>query len=269
MRRFTRLQINALMLALQIELLGLKVWLRETLFWSSVRHFRRMGFLAYAVDLEDDDVKSAIQAAVDEAVKGLKDNNRQLQADLRKAKAKASDGNIDPAELERLEAEVDRLKGELTTATKTAKDATKRAETAETSLTAEQAHTQKLLVDNGLAAALTEAGVTNPMMHKAAAALLRTGNKIDIAVDGENRVAKIGDKGLGDFVKAWAQGDEGKAFVAAPGNGGGGAHGNGKPGGPANPWAKESFNMTEQGKLLQSNPTLARSMAAEHGVNIT
>lgn len=264
MLRFTRLQINALMLALQIEMLGLKVWLRETLFWSSVRQFRRLGVLAYAVDLEDEDVKSAIQAAVDEAVKGLKENQRQLQADLRKAKAKQ--GEIDPAELERLETEVDNLRGQLSDANKQLKTATKDAETAKTALTAEQARTQKLVVDNGLAAALTEAGVTNPAMHKAAAALLRTGNKIDILAEGDNHVAKIGDKALGEFVKAWAQGDEGKSFVAAPGHGGGGAGGSGKPPGATNPFAKDTYNLTAQGKLFTENPTLARSMAAEAGV---
>lgn len=36
----------------------------------------------------------------------------------------------------------------------------------------------------------------------------------------------------------------------------------------ANPFKKESFNLTEQGRLLRSNPEQARAMAAEAGVKI-
>ena len=36
----------------------------------------------------------------------------------------------------------------------------------------------------------------------------------------------------------------------------------------ANPFKKESFNLTEQGRLLRSNPEQARAMAAEAGVTI-
>ena len=39
-------------------------------------------------------------------------------------------------------------------------------------------------------------------------------------------------------------------------------------GGATNPWAKASFNMTEQMKLFKQNPALAREMAAQHGVKL-
>lgn len=42
----------------------------------------------------------------------------------------------------------------------------------------------------------------------------------------------------------------------------------GGSGGAKNPFAKETFNLTEQGKLLQSNPAQAREMAAAAGVTI-
>lgn len=35
-----------------------------------------------------------------------------------------------------------------------------------------------------------------------------------------------------------------------------------------NPFVKESFNLTEQGKLLKENPDQAKALAAEAGVNI-
>ena len=43
---------------------------------------------------------------------------------------------------------------------------------------------------------------------------------------------------------------------------------NGGAGGNANPFAKETFNLTKQGELLKSNPEQARAMAAEAGVTI-
>lgn len=44
-------------------------------------------------------------------------------------------------------------------------------------------------------------------------------------------------------------------------------HGGGG-GGTTNPFAKETYNMTEQGKLLRSNPEQARALAAAAGVKI-
>jgi hypothetical protein len=260
-----RLFLAAMLLSLRIEMLGLKVWARERAYHALTRYSFRSGLVAYAFDPEDEDVKAAIQAAVDEAVSGLKASNKKLLADLKKAKA---GGEVDPAELERLEGEVEKLTTQLADANTKLKAATKQAETATAALTAEQGHTQKLLVENGLVAALTEAGVKDPTLLKAAAAMIRTGQKIEIAVDGETRVAKVGDKSLGEFVKAWALGDEGKTFVAAPHNNGGGAGGSGNGGGKTNPWAKDSFNLTEQGRLYSENPTQAKALAAEAGVTI-
>ena len=38
--------------------------------------------------------------------------------------------------------------------------------------------------------------------------------------------------------------------------------------GTANPFAKETFNLTKQGELLKSNPEQAKAMAAAAGVTI-
>lgn len=262
--KLSSLKLSLILMSLQVQWLGLKVWMRERAYYAVTRYSFRTGLVLRAGD-DGDDIEARIAAAVEEATAGLKTKNQELLAKVRKLQA---GDQIDPKDVERLEAEVERLKADLSTANKSVKDLTKRAETAETNLAAEAAHTQRLIVDGGLTAALTEAGVTNPVMLKAAAALLRA-NKIDIAAEGDARVAKVGDKSLGDFVKTWAQGDEGKAFVAAPANGGGGARGNGTPGGgAANPWAKDTLSLTEQGRIFRENPTLARTMAAEHGVTL-
>lgn len=44
--------------------------------------------------------------------------------------------------------------------------------------------------------------------------------------------------------------------------------GGGKGGGTTNPFAKETYNLTEQGKLLKENPEQARALASAAGVTI-
>jgi hypothetical protein len=77
--------------------------------------------------------------------------------------------------------------------------------------------------------ALLEAGVKNPVHAKAVMAMMR--NDVKIVVDGENRVAKVGEKDLKAHIKEWSLSDEGKQFIAAPDNSGGSAPGSGKPAG--------------------------------------
>jgi ABC-type transporter Mla subunit MlaD len=171
-------------------------------------------------DANDPEVKAAIAAAVEEATTGLVEKNKELVGKLNKAKRGAE---IDPAEHQALADQVDKLTGELAAAQKQAKDATKAAETAAKQLADESGFTQRLLIDNGLVGELTKHGVTNAVHLKAAQAMLR--GSVQIVADGENRIAKVGDKALGDYVKEWAAGDEGKHFVTAAQNGGGGALG--------------------------------------------
>lgn len=61
--------------------------------------------------------------------------------------------------------------------------------------------------------------------------------------------------------------DYGRAFegsgVSGSGTSGGGAAVDGST---KNPWAKDSFNLTEQMKLLKSNPTMAAALKARAGV---
>lgn len=151
-------------------------------------------------------------------VAGLKTKNTDLLAKLKKANS----GENDAAEVARLEGENETLKGQVKDATKKLTAAEKASTVATEALTSEQGVTRKLLVDNSLTAALIEAKVA-PQYTDAVTALL--GSKVTIKQDGENRVAVVGDKPLGEFVKEWSQGDQGKHYVAAAGNGGGGAPG--------------------------------------------
>lgn len=173
-----------------------------------------------AIDLNSPEVKAAIQAAIEEATAGLTAKNTELLGKLKAAKKGAE---IDPQTVTDLEAQVDKLQADLATATKATKEATKAAETATKQLEAETGFTQKLLIDNGLLETLGKHGVTDPAYQKAAVAMLRSG--VQVVADGENRVAKYGDKPLADYVKEWSASDEGKRFVAAPNNSGGNANG--------------------------------------------
>ncbi len=57
-------------------------------------------------------------------------------------------------------------------------------------------------------------------------------------------------------------------FVSSTGSG---ANGSGELGGKGtgiNPWVKESMNLTKQGEILNDNPTLAKQLAGEAGVEL-
>ncbi len=182
----------------------------------------RLGLMLNAFDPKDPADAKALQDAIDAAVAPLLSKNRELLDELKTARKGKT---IDPADVEKLEAQIDKLTEERDTALKASKDATKAAETATKALTAESGFTQRLLIDNGLVSELTKNGVTNPAHLKAAQAMLRAG--VTIKVDGENRIAQVGDKALADSVKEWAASDEGKNFVSAAGSSGGGAPGGG------------------------------------------
>jgi hypothetical protein len=89
----------------------------------------------------------------------------------------------------------------------------------------ETGYVQKLLIDNGLTTALNESGVKDPVLLKAAKAMFS--GQSQVKIDGDNRIAMIGDKSINDYIKEWSLTDEGKYFVAAPQNKGGGASGGG------------------------------------------
>ena len=177
-----------------------------------------------AIDKNDPKDMAIIEAMIDEAVTGLKTKNIDLAARLEKARAGKT---IDPDDYKELEARANKAEDELKAATKALKSATGDLEITRKAHESESEFTKRLLVDNGLVDALTKAGVTNPVNLKAAKAMLK--DQVSLVIDGESRKAMIGDKDLTTAITAWAGGDEGKHFIAAPSNSGGGAQGSGKP----------------------------------------
>jgi hypothetical protein len=130
-----------------------------------------------------------------------------------------------------VEAERDALKANLDAATRQVKALQTDHEKAMKALADEQAAASESLIGRTLAESLAAAGVTNPAHAKAAAALLRGGATV------KDRQALLGEKPLADAVKEWAVGEEGRHFVAAPVNTGGGA-----PGGMKTPPGQKSID---------------------------
>lgn len=188
-------------------------------------------------DPNDAEAKAAIKAAVDEAVAGLQAKNTELLVKLKKA---TKDAQIDPAEHAALQSELDATQAKLADAAKELKTAKADAEKVKKAFEGESKLTHRLLVENGLTEALTKAGVTNPVHLRAAKAMLS--GQVQLVAEGDNRIAKVGEKSLVDYVGEWAKGDEGKYFVAAQQNGGGGAPGGTGKGGSAKTMTRTAFD---------------------------
>ncbi len=99
---------------------------------------------------------------------------------------------------------------------------TERVETSESKLSA-------TLTDSAVTNAIAEAGIKENL-RPAAAALIKTQNEIKLDDDGN---VTIGGKSIVDHVKEWTQGDEGSGFVPSGNSGGGSSNvpGNSNPNG--------------------------------------
>lgn len=236
-----------------------------------------------SVDLSNPDIKAAIDAAVEAATSGLKTNRDSLKAEkLRLQKELDRFSGIDPDEVAKLiedskekEEQDAKDKGEWDKILE-ARDSkhakaldevtsklTARAERSERAL-------QERIVNSELQAALIDVDVAKHFMG-AVGSLLR--NKIKVVEDDDAvfraYVEVDGDEvPVSQFVKHWSDTDEGKHFVVAPENGGGGQNGEKSGNGGrkvANPFKRESLNLTEQGKILKSDPNKARRLMQEAG----
>ena len=176
------------------------------------------------IDTDTPEGKEALKAIIAEETNGLLKKRDELLGEVKKLR---KNSEIDPEEFNRLREENDELQSKLTEAQKAAKKAADDAQKALKQAEVESGAVRQLLVENGLNEALTKAGV-KPEYLKAAKAMFA--KDVQVVQEGESRIAKVGDKALTDFVAGWAQSDEGKHFVSAPANSGGGASGGGKGG---------------------------------------
>lgn len=177
---------------------------------------------------DDAEGKAYLQSLLDESVSGLKTKNTELLDKLKKEKDALREAEGKLEELEDtvakgkpdFEREKQKLEAKFNKETKELRE----------QLEAANGHVNKLVIENGLSEALTKANIS-PVHQKAVAALLKTSSKIELDITGDTPTAKVGDKGLADYVKSWAESEEGKHYVAAPANSGGGAKGTTATGG--------------------------------------
>ena len=214
--------------------------------------------------------KTYTQADIDalkESIDKLTAKNEELVADVRKAKSEARAAKeIDPdsyrAEIER----ADKAEASLAEANKALKAANADRDKAAKELESERNAARTFALEAEVAGAIAEGNVV-PALVPAFKAMIAAQAKADL-VDGKYAVT-IGDKSARDHIKAFLDGDEGKAFRAADFNGGGGAPGSGGgKGGAVNPFAKDTYSMTEQAKLIKTDPTAAAALAKAAGVTI-
>jgi hypothetical protein len=226
-----------------------------------------------AYDPNDPADKAIVQGLIDAALEEAETEHEANKAGLIKKNAdlldkikklRTSGGEVDTAEITRLETELENTQRDLRTAETSNREATRQIkaltterDTAKTALETESGFSRKLLVENGLTDALTGANVA-PQFMPAARALLE--KQVEVKAEGDSRTAVVGDKSLSDFVKDWSQSDQGKVFIAAPANGGGGTLPPGTP--PSGSKKIYEMNDTERVALYNSNPTDFNSRVA-------
>lgn len=135
----------------------------------------------------------------------------------------------------------------------------------ETERDAYKSRVEKLVSENEISKAMAEANIA-PHMQKAVRAMFQS--QIKVEYEGDDAIVTIENLPVVDKMKSWAGTDEGKYFVAAPSNGGGGSNPSvdKKTDPKDNPWSKEGFNLTKQTDILLKDPALAAQLKAAAGV---
>lgn len=183
-------------------------------------------------EYSESEIKALVQAGVDEATDRLAAKNKELLGELKQAR---KGQEIDPETVTRLESKVHELQDALATAEKSEKLAKAEAEKVGKLYATEVETGKKLAIDSGLGDAIASAKVA-PHFIPAVKAMLASKTSLN-----DERAVMIGDKPLADFVKEWSQSDEGKHYIVAPNNSGGGAGGSGGEGG-AKTMARSDFD---------------------------
>lgn len=176
-----------------------------------------------------DDINEDFKAQLDELKEKLEATERSnngLKADLAKAKAKARGADIDPDEYAKLQTENEDLKFNFT---KAQKDLAKQTETLTSQLKEKDSALTQYLIDSQLTDSLSKVGVL-PQFMDATKSLLKS--QATIRNDNGSYQALMGEKSIADAVKEWAVSDNGKYFVKAPDNTGGGSSGSGNGNAP-------------------------------------
>lgn len=137
---------------------------------------------------------------------------------------------------------------------------------------------KRSLEDRVIGDALRKAGTTQGLRPEAVDDLIARGRsvfKVDsegnlISLDSDGETPRLNDKGdpfgPGDFVGGLVKSAP-HLFGESKGSGSSGSGSGGGPsdGNEANPWAKDTFNLTRQGQIIKEDPAKARRLAAKVG----
>lgn len=207
-----------------------------------------------SIDLNSPEVKAELEKMVAEATSGLVAKRDELLAEVKKLR---KNQEIKPEQLEALEEQIETYKSQLTEAQKMTKQSVAELDRLKKAYETEASFNSKMLVDAGLTDAIAKAGVA-PQYIKAVKSMLAS--QVQVKVEGDERKAVIGDKTLADFIGEWSKSDEGKYFIAAPSNSGGGSTGGGNAGGGVKTMPRTDFDkissaekaafLKEGGKLI-------------------
>jgi hypothetical protein len=208
-------------------------------------------------ELTQADLDKAIKDALgkqreefDAEVAGLKDKNKELIGKLREA------SGVKPEDLAAAEARADKAEAALNEANKALKAVTGERDKAVKALETEQGAARTFALEAELATAIAEGNVV-PALVPAFKAMIAQQAKADL-VDGKYAVT-IGDKSARDHIKGFLDSDDGKAFRAAPVNGGGGAGGSGGATGGGKTMPRTQFDALDPA---------ARMAAVKEGVKV-
>lgn len=249
----------------------------------------------FILDVDGIDDHPSVRA-LKNALESQKDARRKAADEITKLKERLAKipEDFDPEEVTRLRAQIEEYEADPSKKDKTGQEALvaarKQLEQKIANMEKEHAKTieglnkkiaskdtfiSQLLIDEGLTKALVEANVGKDFM-KAAKAMLRQNVKVVEEDDGEYKAiidTDVGVVGIDKYVSDWAASDEGKPFI--PPAKGGDAGGPAKPkrgsvdtSGIKNPWAKEHWNLTEQGRLLKADRVKADQLAKAAGHKI-
>lgn len=168
------------------------------------------------------DIDAAVAAATSkfqESLDKLEAKNSELIGENRKLKRA---GEIKPEDLAAAEDRADKAEAKLADLDKQVKTLTAERDKAVKGLETEQNAARSYALDAEIATAIA-AGNVVPALVPAFTAMIKQGAKAEL-VDGKYAVS-IGDKPAADHIKTLLASDEGKHFVAASVNTGGGAPG--------------------------------------------
>ena len=208
-----------------------------------------------AQDADIEAVEAEIAADKEAEVEGLKRKNAEL---IRKAK-EARDG--DGGKVAELEARIEELTEAWGADKKAAAKLAQERDSYKAAADAERVAVSKLILEGGLTEALTKAGVRKELLP-AARALLRERGALTVKVEGDARKAVASKDGkeldLEAFVTDFIGSDEGKAYIPAGLNSGGGAQaGNGGAAAKTMPLAQyAALSGKDQAAFLRDGGTL-------------